>query len=198
MKRLLTATALALTAVLALSGCGDTDAGTNTGPRSSAATAYNDPDVTFAQQMIPHHQQAVQMSRMAKSHDSTMGVKELAANIEKAQGPEIDTMTRWLKDWGTDVPTGYTMGHSMGSMGDMPGMMSDQDMLGLDRVDGATFARMFLTMMVKHHEGAITMAKTEQATGENADAVALAKTIEDAQTAEIALMKSMLKALPQG
>ena len=197
MKRFLTATALALTAVLALSACGDTDAGTNTAPRSSAAAAYNDADVTFAQQMIPHHQQAVQMSRMAKAHASTKGVKELAANIEKAQGPEIDTMTRWLKDWGKDVPTGYTMGHGMGSMGDMPGMMSDQDMMGLDRVDGATFDRMFLTMMVEHHEGAISMARAEQANGKNADAVALARTIEDAQTAEVALMKSMLKALPQ-
>jgi len=110
-------------------------------------------------------------------------------------------MTQWLQDWGKDVPS--SSGSDMGDMdmGDgthmdtaaMPGMMSDEDMHQLDKAHGADWDRMFLTMMIRHHEGAIEMARTEQADGQNPDAVALATKIQDAQTAEIATMKDMLK-----
>ena len=74
---------------------------------------------------------------------------------------------------------------------DMPGMMSDDDMSGLEKATGAQFDQMFLTMMIEHHTGAIEMAKIEQSKGKNADAKALAKQIEADQTAEIAEMKEL-------
>jgi uncharacterized protein (DUF305 family) len=194
MKRLLTATALALVAALALAGCGTN---TDTSAGSSNAATFNDADVTFAQDMIPHHQQAVQMAKMAKANASTSEVTDLATKIEAAQGPEIDTMTGWLEQWDKPVPSGSGMNHDMGSMGDMPGMMTDENLMALDKANGASFDRMFLTMMIKHHEGAIEMARTEQADGKNADALALAKKIEADQTAEIDTMNRLLDGLPQ-
>lgn len=201
MKRLFGVIALALVAALTLAGCGGSTA-TSSGT-SSSSSEYNDADVTFAQSMIPHHQQAVQMSEMAKMHASTTEVKQLADKIEAAQVPEIDTLVRWLKAWGQDVP--YGSGSGMGDMGDgsghsmggdstgMPGMQSDADMKALAAATGAESDRMFLTMMIDHHAGAIAMAKTEQADGTNPDAIALAKKIQAAQAAEIAQMKDMLK-----
>ncbi len=181
MKRLFSAITLAVVAALALTACGSGSSSGNGG------SDFNKADVTFAQSMIPHHEQAVAMAKMAKAHASSPEVKKLADKIEGAQGPEISTMKGWLKDWGKSKSSG-----SMGGMSGMPGMMSDSDMKGLDEATGATFDKMFLTMMVAHHTGAIEMAKTEQSKGKNADAKALAKNIEKAQTTEMAQMKKML------
>ena len=194
MKRRFSMIALALVAALALAGCGDARDNTSSagGPTNSS---FNDADVKFAQSMIPHHQQAVVMAKMAESHASSPDVKSLAAKIEAAQGPEIATMTGWLKAWGKDVPSADGMGgmdHGAGGDG-MPGMMGESEMNDLDTATGSGFDRMFLTMMIEHHTGAIEMAKTEQADGQNQDAVALAKKIEADQTAEIAVMKDLLK-----
>lgn len=183
MKRILSSTALALVAALALTACGSGD---NSG---GGPSDFNEADVTFAQSMIPHHEQAVRMARMAKMHASTPEVKNLADKIEAAQGPEIKTMQGWLNDWGQDDSF-----DSMGGMDgqDMPGMMSDDDMSRLDVATGPAFDQMFLTMMIDHHTSAIEMAKTEQSKGKNADAKALAKQIEADQTAEIAQMEKLL------
>jgi uncharacterized protein (DUF305 family) len=194
MKRRFSMIAMALVAALALAGCGD--AQDNTGsPGGSTKSSFNDADVTFAQSMIPHHQQAVVMAKMAGSHASSSDVKSLADQIKAAQGPEIATMTSWLKSWGKDVPSGTDMGgmnHDMGG-DDMPGMMGQSEMNDLDTATGTGFDRMFLTMMIEHHTGALEMAKTEQADGKDPDAVTLAKKIEADQTAEIAVMKDLLK-----
>lgn len=194
MKRRFSMIAMALVAALALAGCGD--AQDNTGsPGGSTQSSFNDADVTFAQSMIPHHQQAVVMAKMAGSHASSPDVKSLADKIKAAQGPEIATMTSWLNAWGEDVPSGTDMGgmnHDMGG-DDMPGMMGQSEMNDLDTATGTGFDRMFLTMMIEHHTGALEMAKTEQADGKNPDAVTLAKKIEADQTAEIAVMKDLLK-----
>ena len=189
MKRFIGVLALALVAALALTACGN-DAGNGS---SSSSSEFNDADVTFAQSMIPHHEQAVEMAKMAASHASTAEVKDLAAKIEAAQGPEIKKMSVWLKAWGKDVPSGGNMGGMNHGSDGMPGMMTNADMMSLDSSDGAAFDRMFLTMMIEHHEGAVEMAKTEQADGKNPDAIALAKKIEADQTAEIAVMKDLLK-----
>ncbi len=198
MKRILSFLTLALVAALTLAGCGGNDGGASSATNSSSTSSdFSDADVTFAQSMIPHHQQAVQMAKMAKNNASSPEVKQIAGRIAAAQGPEIETMTGWLKDWGKKVPSDSTSGmdHDMGSMGsgEMPGMMSDGDMKNLEAASGAGFDQMFLTMMIEHHTGAIEMAKTEQSDGKNADAVALAKRIEANQTAEIAQMKQLLK-----
>jgi uncharacterized protein (DUF305 family) len=184
MKRLISSTILAVVAAFALTACGSGDSAGDGGGD------FNNADVTFAQSMIPHHEQAVEMAKMAKMHASTPEVKILADKIESAQGPEIMTMQGWLKSWGKPEASGSLgdMAHGTG----MPGMMRDGDMSGLEKATGATFDKMFLTMMVAHHTGAIEMARTEQSKGKNADAKALAKKIEAAQTTEITEMKKML------
>jgi uncharacterized protein (DUF305 family) len=196
MKRLFSALTLTVAAALTLAGCGSS----NTTDSNSSSSGFNEADVTFAQSMIPHHEQAVEMAEMAQMDAATADVKQLADKVAAAQVPEIDTMTGWLKGWGKDVPSGSDddmggMDHDMDSMGSgaMPGMMSDQEMKGLDSATGAAFDRMWLTMMSEHHMGAIEMAKTEQANGKNAEAVALARKIEADQTAELAHMQDLLK-----
>lgn len=165
-------------------------------------SGHNDADVAFAQQMVPHHTQAVEMATLASSRASNAKVKALAKRIEAAQGPEIIRMQGWLKDLGkaTETPA---MGHSnmtgsgmsganMGGSGTGNGMMSQADMSKLMTAGGADFDRMFLTMMTKHHQGAVAMAKTELAKGKDKDAKALAQSIRDSQTKEITAMGSLL------
>jgi len=137
--------------------------------------------------MIPHHQQAVEMAAMADGRAASAEVKDLAAKIKAAQQPEIDTMNQWLTTWGkpTAAPE---MGH--GSAGH--GMMSDADMAKMMNAKGAGFDKQFLTMMIAHHEGAITMARDETAKGSNTDAKALAEKIVADQQAEITAMRGML------
>jgi uncharacterized protein (DUF305 family) len=186
------AATLVAAAAATLTACSSSD-------DSSAATDVNKTDVMFAQDMIPHHRQATEMAALAETRTKTNAVLDLASAIQAAQGPEIDTMTGWLKSWGEDVPD---EGDSMGGMdhsdmgqddaGSMPGMMSDDQLAALEAASGTSFDQMFLTMMVEHHEGAVQMAETEQADGENADAKALAATIEKEQTTEIAQMQDLL------
>lgn len=196
-RRLTTAAFLTAVLTATLTGCGG-DAEHGAGhPATSAPAAsvapgadHNDADVAFARDMIPHHAQAIEMAELASTRAADPKVKELAAAIEAAQDPEIQTMTGWLKGWGQQVPpSGHTGGHSS-----MPGMMSEDEMRQLRASTGRAFDTAFLTMMIRHHEGAIEMARTEQREGRNADAKKLAATIERAQTAEIAVMRRLLAA----
>lgn len=178
-------------------------------PMSSASSAsadgkHNPADVTFAQDMIVHHQGAIQMAQLAATQASTQEVKDLARRIEAAQGPEIQDMTAWLKAWGQPITADGSMGSmsgmngssgsmgsgSMGSMG-----MTDEQMNQLKAATGQDFDRTFLQMMTAHHQSAIEMAKTEQANGSNPQAIALAKSIDTSQTAEVSEMAQMLKHL---
>ncbi|MEU2780963.1 DUF305 domain-containing protein [Streptomyces sp. NPDC007110] len=192
----------AVAAALVLAACGSDDgSGTGSGTQTSAsasaedtAGAHNDQDVSFAQDMIPHHQQAIQMSKMAASQASSAEVKDLASRIEKAQDPEIETMSGWLESWGEDVPSsmpGMDHGGHSGSS-DMPGMMDAEDMDKLMKASGKGFDTMFLTMMVEHHEGAVEMATTEKDKGQYGPARKLADDIITAQNAEIEEMNKLL------
>ncbi|MFD5484844.1 DUF305 domain-containing protein [Streptomyces virginiae] len=197
--------ALAATAVaagLVLAACGGdnttntagTAPATATAPAPSEADRHNEADVAFAQGMIPHHRQAILMSDMVAAHGASPDVRALAEKIKKAQAPEIEIMTGWLKAWGEKVPTGVGMdGMGHGDDSGMPGMMDDQDMDRLGKARGNAFDTMFLTMMIDHHEGAIAMARTEKQQGAYGPAKALADDIITSQTAEIAQMRSMLK-----
>ncbi|HEY0473498.1 MAG TPA: DUF305 domain-containing protein [Kribbella sp.] len=193
---------LIITGALTLVACGNnSDSGSmpgmgNTTPPSSAAVSaggFNDADVTFASQMIPHHQQAVQMASMAGYQATTPAVKQLATAIKAGQDPEIKQLTGWLTSWGKPVPSPMH-GHDMS--GSMPGMMSEDEMSQLGNAKGSMFDRMWTQLMIKHHQGAVAMAKTEQTSGKNAAAIALAKKIETAQNAEIATMQRLLGRLP--
>lgn len=186
---------------LTLAACGgnstsSTSSTATTAPRTSTSTSvdatHNAADVSFTQSMIVHHQGAIQMAQVAEKQASTQQVKDLAKRIEAAQGPEIDEMTSWLKAWGEPVSASGSMGN-MGS-GAM-GMMTDEQMNQLMGAQGTNFDRMFLEMMTIHHQGAIEMAKTEQANGSNPQAKALAQSIETSQTAEVTEMAQMLKNL---
>ena len=212
MKKTLTISAAAIAAAIALAGC---SAGTETGssatssmpgmnhgssampsaPASATSTAsagFNDADTMFAQMMIPHHAQAVEMSDiMLKKEDIPPAVTDLANRIKAAQGPEIDRMTGWLTSWGqpTEAPTSAHSGHSMS------GMMGEEDMAKLEAAQGTEAAKLFLTQMIAHHEGAVMMAKTETTDGKNADAVQLSKDIVSSQETEIHEMKDLLSTL---
>ena len=163
------------------------------GPMSSGGSMmsnFNDADVTFASDMITHHRQAVEMAQLASTRAKSLEVKDLAAQIEGAQGPEIQTMSSWLRSWGHAVPEEMA---GMDMSGSMPGMMSGQEMTMLQGLTGAGFDKKFLQMMIAHHRGAIEMAKTEQSDGENSKAKGLAAQIQKAQTAEITQMQGLLK-----
>ncbi|MGF7237767.1 MAG: DUF305 domain-containing protein [Frankia sp.] len=204
-----------LIATMTIAACGSsgsttttTSAATATATASTSMTAMADhdtADVTFAQDMIPHHQQAVTMAGYAATRASSAQVKALAAQIEKAQGPEITTMTGWLRTWGQTtasdpasmpgMDTGATPAMTMGvggSSGASPAMMSDKDLMALQVLHGTEFDRMFLTMMISHHSGALTMAATELRDGRYSPAKQLAQSIVTSQTAQIATMKKLL------
>lgn len=166
--------------------------GTDGGAEATAG-AHNAQDVSFAQGMIPHHRQALEMARLADGRASSGAVKDLAARIEKAQDPEIRTMTGWLKTWGEDVPeAGAGMDHSASGHAGMPGMMDDADMAGLEKSSGKAFDAKFLALMVEHHEGAVEMATVEKSKGRYGPAKAMADDIVTAQNAEIREMKELL------
>jgi uncharacterized protein (DUF305 family) len=189
----------AAAAIALLAGCsGNNDmAGTNhsstaPAPTSGQAAGNNADDITFAQGMVPHHQQAIDMAKLVPTRSQNPKVLDLAKKVEAAQDPEIKKMNEWLKTWGASASTSMP-GMDHGSMPGMSGMMSAADMKMLEQAKGAAFDKMWLEMMIKHHEGAVEMAKTELAKGSSADAKKLAQDIIDAQQKEITEMQGMLK-----
>lgn len=207
---------LGLGLAFALSGCGSdgnsagSPAATSTDTGSmSADTGHNDADVTFATEMIQHHKQALTMVEMTAGRRLDPAVQTLADNIKAAQAPEIQTMTRWLTSWGAAVPSASPsddmsgmggmsgmprMSASAGSMSSMPGMMSDADMTKLKNASDAEFQKMWLQMMIKHHQGAVQMAQTEQTDGQYQPAIDLAGQIIASQSKEIDTMKQLVGA----
>jgi uncharacterized protein (DUF305 family) len=204
-RKTLVGTALAvLTAGAVLAGCSNSGhdmSGMGASSSSSSAAVqqgdHNQADVAFVQQMIPHHQQAVDMAGLVPGHTTNPQVADLAGRIQKAQDPEIARMSHWLTSWGAPAPTSMPgMDHGSADHGtSMPGMMSPAEMTQLQQAEDAEFDRLWLGMMIKHHQGAIDMAETELAAGSNADAKKLAQQIVDAQQAEIDEMHALL---PQG
>lgn len=195
------------TAALLLTACGGNDnPGGHAGHDKSSSSApsskadHNAADVSFAKGMIPHHRQAVEMSELAASRASSPETKKLSQNIEKAQGPEIKQLSGWLKSWDEKVPPKNDGMESMEGMdhsghsgdGGMPGMMTSKDMDKLKKMSGKEFDTAFLKMMVEHHKGAVSMAKTEQAKGDYKPAKDMAQDIVDSQNAEIQKMGKLL------
>lgn len=213
-RRLATLTAVMITVLLTVVACGNADkhsAPSNTFrlPSEASSTAegtpaaHNADDVTFAQRMISHHQQAIQMS------DTILGkqgidsrVIDLANKIKAAQGPEIQQMQSWLSQW-TQQTTATTTPSStptstmpgMPGMPGMEGMMSEQDMQALQSAQGLEASKLFLTQMIQHHQGAITMAQNEIHSGQYTPAITLAQSIVANQQHEIDTMQTILKSL---
>jgi len=225
----------ALAAVAALGACSNsaTKEATSSPASASAATSsqvstsaqaapYNQADMNFAHMMIPHHEQAIEMSDIILSkQDIDPRVVGLATQIKAAQGPEIATMQGWMKQWGMnmgDMPghggMGDMPGHGgmtgspsssmmpsgsmmpgMGNMAGMEGMMSPAEMDALKNAQGVEASKLYLTGMIKHHEGALTMAQDEIKNGESPDAIAMAKSILESQQKEIDTMNQILNSL---
>ena len=159
------------------------------------AADHNDHDVQFAQEMIAHHQQALDMAKMVPGKSTNPKVTDLAKRIEGAQDPEIKTMTAWLSKWGAS-PTASSMpgmDHGSTGHGSGTGMMTADEMAKLGQATGAEFDRMWMEMMIKHHQGAIEMSKTHIEKGSNAESKKLAQDIITAQQAEITEMQGLLK-----
>ena len=195
MTRLLAVLA-ALGATLFLASCSNakTDA-QNDHPKSDEPVitgqpaGYNADDVAFATNMIPHHQQAVDLSALVPDRSTNADLIALAKKISAAQQPEIEVMKVLLVQWNENPET--NSGHT-GHGNTMQGMVDEATMTKLKSLTGAEFDKLWLESMISHHQGAIEMAKAEIANGDNVDAKALAKNIVTTQEAEIGQMKQML------
>ena len=167
MKRLIALLGL----LLALTSCA-----TDNDPLSS----YSKADINFAEMMIPHHEQALEMVALAQTNTTNPDILALAEQIRGAQEPEIALMKSW-----PGVDSSMHMGHTM------DGMLSETEIENLGAAKGAEFDRLFLEGMIKHHEGAIEMAKTV-VDSKNQSVVKLAEWIVNAQALEIETMKALL------
>lgn len=169
----------------------------------SARYPYTAADVRFMLGMIPHHAQAVTMSRWAPTHGASASVQTLAARIINAQEDEIRTMQQWLRDRGQPVPEADAMAMAMmhdsaGHAMLMPGMLTDEQMRQLDAARGAEFDRLFLTFMIRHHQGAVSMVQElfdTYGAAQDRTTFKLASDINVDQTTEIARMQQMLAAV---
>ena len=167
MKRLF----LVMITALLLTGCAAS---------TQSNSEYSSDDIAFAEMMIPHHEQAIEMSEIAFLNTTNPDVLKLAQEIKDAQSPEIELMMSW-----TGVKTSTHAGHMM------DGMLSQSELSDLRKEKDKEFDRLFLEGMIKHHEGAIEMAQ-DVAASKNKDVADLSAAIISAQELEIAKMKELL------
>lgn len=188
MRKVIAPILLASVLGLGLSGCvfvvGDTTDAQHE-MMGHDASGFDANDIMFAQMMIPHHEQAIELSKLAMKNTTTRAILDLAERIKNAQQPEIEEMKGWLDDAGADM-------EHMGGMDDM-GIVGEEDMSSVRKARGAVFDKLFLALMIAHHEGAIQMSQQVLKSTSNELVRALAQKIIDAQEAEIAEMKELLK-----
>ena len=168
----------------------------------SARYPYTEADVNFMSGMISHHAQAIVMSGWAPSHEADASIRRLAERIINAQQDEIATMQRWLRDRGQPVPEASATGMKM-KMGGvehemlMPGMLTEDQMRQLDQARGPEFDRLFLTFMIQHHRGAVSMVRDlfgSRGAGQDETVFKFANDVSVDQSTEIARMEKMLAA----
>ena len=170
----------------------------------SIRNSYTDADVEFMTGMIHHHAQALVMARMAPTHGASATIQTLTGRIINGQNDEIAIMQRWLRDRGQPVPDPEAMsGHAMhgGDHALMPGMLTAEQLAELDAARGPDFDRLFLTFMIQHHQGALTMVNQLFDTYGAAQGDAIFKIASDIgadQTSEIDRMQTMLRAMVFG
>jgi len=154
---------------------------------------HNQADIAFAQQMIGHHEGAVSMSELAATRASDPAVKALAVTIGSEQAPQIKEMAGWLAAWAPSTDMNGMPATTSAAMDmQMPGMMTAAQMSALAAASGPAFDKLFLQLMIVHHQGALQMAATEDAQGSNPVAKALAASITASQTDQRAQMQKML------
>ena len=167
---------------------------------------YTEADIRFMSRMIHHHAQAIVMARLAPTHSATPSVQRLADRIINAQQDEIQTMQSWLRDRRQQVPDATATGMKM-QMGGMehemplPGMLTDAQMKQLEAARGAEFDRLFLTYMIQHHKGAVSMVKElfdTYGAGQDELVFKFASDVNVDQTTEIARMEKLLISITLG
>lgn len=175
-------------------GTSHSGSGASPGPAAEGSSAHNGEDVMFAQHMIPHHSQAVEMTDILLAKDDVDArVTDLAKEIKAAQAPEIEQMQGWLTSWGN--PPMPAMDHGSMSGGSMEGMVAPADIDKLKAASGPEATKLFLDQMIGHHEGAITMAQGVLDDGQFEPAKTMARAIIDSQQHEIDEMKAILDSL---
>jgi uncharacterized protein (DUF305 family) len=193
----------ALVTAVALAACGSTPrGGVEAAPAPATSDAryrYTEADVRFMSDMIGHHAQALVMAGWAPTHGASPPVRRLAERIINGQQDEISTMQRWLRDRGQPVPEPHETSHHHHHL--MPGMLTPDQMKQLDQARGAEFDRLFLSSMIRHHRGAVTMVEDlfgSQGAAQDETVFKFANDASVDQTTEIARMERMLSALPSG
>ena len=169
----------------------------------SARYPYTAADITFMSGMISHHAQAIRMAGWAPGHGASSSIQILAERVINAQQDEISLMQAWLRDRLLPVPEPNPMGMKMVMGGEehlmlMPGMLTEDQMRQLDQARGGEFDRRFLTFMIQHHRGAVTMVNelfSQNGAGQNETVFKLASDVNVDQTTEIVRMERMLAAL---
>ncbi|MGN9758695.1 DUF305 domain-containing protein [Streptomyces sp. SD31] len=149
----------------------------------------NSADVAYARMMVEHHIQALAMTELAPDRAESAKVKALAERIAAAQGPEITAMKGWLKKHGKSEKADQSDGHDHASM---PGMATEAQLAKLRAARGKAFDQLFLTLMITHHDGAITMATDVKGQGNNIQIEEMADEVVAQQTSEITRMRDML------
>jgi uncharacterized protein (DUF305 family) len=175
--------AMLLSATLSLTACASNQ-GMPMGQELSASAEFSNADIMFAQMMIPHHQQALDMSELALQLAQSPELLDLAAQIRDEQDPEIAQMRSWLTSSGASED----MGHASHGM---DGMLTEEQMAQLLSATGADFERLFLEGMIGHHEGAIAMAQMVL-DSDNPEVRALAEAIVSSQQTQIDYMRTLL------
>jgi uncharacterized protein (DUF305 family) len=156
---------------------------------TSSAAVHNNADVNFAQMMTAHHQQGVELCDIVLAKQGIdPRVVAIVTQEKDGQTRDIDEMQTWLRQWGVTA-TPQT------AMAQMPGMRSPQDLDALRAAQGVDASRLFLTQMIPHHQGGLTMAQKEVDNGQSGDAIALAHAILSTQQHEIDQMNDLLSSL---
>lgn len=167
-------------------GSGPSERSEPSGPAVEVSERHDEDDVTFAQEMIPHHAQALRMVEMVERHGASDELADLAAQMETAQEREIGLMEAMLETWGEDLPDSGLMGHGMSGM-------DGEALERLEDVRPDDFDSMWALMMIQHHEDAIEMSEVELDEGVNPEAHQLARDIIEAQTREIEQLEDIAR-----
>jgi len=155
---------------------------------------FNPADITFADNMIAHHKQAIELAALVPDRSTDPELVTLASQIPAVQQPEINILNVFLVQWNENPEAGSGGADGQAGHGQsMDGMVDDATVAKLESLRGTEFDTLWLQSMIAHHQGAVEMAKTEIADGENIDAIAMAKTMAAAQEAEIGQMKKLLE-----
>jgi uncharacterized protein (DUF305 family) len=191
-KKVFKIVAVSAISVFSISACASNNVSEATSSQSADGmmgneSSLSDSEIMFLQMMIPHHEQAIEMSKLAATNTNNSDVLDLAARIEATQQPEIDLMKKLLADAGQSDMPGHSMGHGMSD----DGMMNESEMAALATAKDQGFDALYLTGMIAHHNGAIAMAGSVS-DSLNPEVKTLVTNIITSQTTEIAEMTNLL------